>query len=101
MPASRRLLCTSVSGCSALIRLTCSHSSVGTSPLTTSGSNFQPTPPPSTCWARIAISFRRRRSRSIETLPTAEVVVIPDAGHDPHEQTPLVFIAVVKAFLAG
>lgn len=30
-----------------------------------------------------------------------KVVVVPDAGHYPHQETPQVFLAVVKAFLAG
>jgi len=30
-----------------------------------------------------------------------EVVTVPDAGHYPHQETPEVFLAVVKAFLAG
>jgi pimeloyl-ACP methyl ester carboxylesterase len=34
-------------------------------------------------------------------LPNIEVVTIPDAGHYPHLDTPAVWLAVVKAFLAG
>jgi len=37
----------------------------------------------------------------LKTLPFAEVVTLPDAGHYPQEDTPEVFLAVVKAFLAG
>ena len=37
----------------------------------------------------------------LKTLPFAEVVTIPDAGHYPQEDTPELFLAVVKAFLAG
>jgi pimeloyl-ACP methyl ester carboxylesterase len=35
------------------------------------------------------------------TLPNIEVVTIPDAGHTPHQDNPQVWLAVVKAFLAG
>jgi pimeloyl-ACP methyl ester carboxylesterase len=35
------------------------------------------------------------------TLPNIEVVTIPDAGHTPHQDNPAVWLAVVKAFLAG
>jgi pimeloyl-ACP methyl ester carboxylesterase len=35
------------------------------------------------------------------TSPTIEVVTVPDAGHYPHQETPDVFLAVVRAFLAG
>lgn len=35
------------------------------------------------------------------TRPNIEVVTVPDAGHYPHQETPAVFLAVVKAFLAG
>ena len=34
-------------------------------------------------------------------VPHIKVVTVPDAGHYPHQETPRVFIAVVKAFLAG
>jgi pimeloyl-ACP methyl ester carboxylesterase len=34
-------------------------------------------------------------------LPNIEVVTIPDAGHYPHLDAPAVWLAVVKAFLAG
>jgi pimeloyl-ACP methyl ester carboxylesterase len=34
-------------------------------------------------------------------LPNIKVVTVPDAGHYPHQETPQVFLAVVKAFLAG
>jgi len=37
----------------------------------------------------------------LTTLPFAEVVTLPDAGHYPQEDTPEVFLAVVKAFLSG
>jgi len=37
----------------------------------------------------------------LRTLSFAEVVTIPDAGHYPQEDTPDLFLAVVKAFLAG
>jgi pimeloyl-ACP methyl ester carboxylesterase len=37
----------------------------------------------------------------LRTLPFAEVVTIPEAGHYPQEDTPEVFLAIVKAFLAG
>ena len=33
--------------------------------------------------------------------PHIEVVSVPDAGHYPHQETPEVFLAVVRAFLAG
>jgi pimeloyl-ACP methyl ester carboxylesterase len=39
--------------------------------------------------------------QQLRALPNVEVVTIPDAGHYPHEETPEVFLAVVKAFLAG
>ncbi len=39
--------------------------------------------------------------QQLRQLPNVEVVTIPDAGHYPHEETPEVFVAVVKAFLAG
>jgi len=35
------------------------------------------------------------------TLPNIEVLTIPDAGHTPHQDNPQVWLAVVKAFLAG
>jgi pimeloyl-ACP methyl ester carboxylesterase len=35
------------------------------------------------------------------TLPNIEVLTIPNAGHTPHQENPLVWLAVVKAFLAG
>jgi len=35
------------------------------------------------------------------TRPNIEVVTVPDAGHYPHQETPEVFLAVVRAFLAG
>jgi pimeloyl-ACP methyl ester carboxylesterase len=37
----------------------------------------------------------------LRTLPFVEVVTIPEAGHYPQEDTPEVFLAIVKAFLAG
>lgn len=37
----------------------------------------------------------------LRAFPTVEVVTIPEAGHYPHEETPEIFVAVVKAFLAG
>lgn len=37
----------------------------------------------------------------LRQLPTVDVVTIPDAGHYPHEDTPELFLAVVRAFLAG
>ena len=39
--------------------------------------------------------------RQLKTLPFAEVITIPEAGHYPQEDTPELFLAVVKAFLAG
>jgi pimeloyl-ACP methyl ester carboxylesterase len=39
--------------------------------------------------------------KELRTLPFAEVVTIRDAGHYPQEDTPDVFLAIVKAFLAG
>ena len=39
--------------------------------------------------------------QQLRALPNVEVVTIPNAGHYPHEETPEVFLAVVKAFLAG
>jgi len=39
--------------------------------------------------------------KALRTLPFAEVVTIPEAGHYPQEDTPEVFLAIVKAFLAG
>ncbi len=38
---------------------------------------------------------------ALRRLPNVEVVVLPDAGHYPHQDTPLVYVAVMKAFLAG
>ena len=35
------------------------------------------------------------------TLPNIEVLTIPNAGHTPHLDNPQVWLAVVKAFLAG
>jgi pimeloyl-ACP methyl ester carboxylesterase len=35
------------------------------------------------------------------TLPNIEVLTIPDAGHTPHQDNPQVWLAVVRAFLAG
>jgi pimeloyl-ACP methyl ester carboxylesterase len=35
------------------------------------------------------------------TLPNIKVVTLPDAGHTPHRDNPRVWLAVVKAFLAG
>ena len=35
------------------------------------------------------------------TLPNIEVLTIPNAGHTPHQDNPQVWLAVVKAFLAG
>ena len=35
------------------------------------------------------------------TLPNIEVLSIPDAGHSPHQDNPQVWLAVVRAFLAG
>ena len=35
------------------------------------------------------------------TLPIIEVLTIPNAGHTPHQDNPLVWLAVVRAFLAG
>jgi esterase len=43
----------------------------------------------------------RETQAQLRALPTIEVVTIPDAGHYPHEDTPELFLAVVKAFLAG
>ncbi|HEY7448771.1 MAG TPA: alpha/beta hydrolase [Vicinamibacterales bacterium] len=34
-------------------------------------------------------------------LPNIKIVIVPDAGHYPHQETPQVFLAVVQAFLAG
>ena len=42
-----------------------------------------------------------RGQSQLKTLPFAEVVTIPEAGHYPQEDTPELFLAVVKAFLAG
>jgi pimeloyl-ACP methyl ester carboxylesterase len=39
--------------------------------------------------------------QQLRTLPFAEVVTIPDAGHYPQEDTPEAFLAIVRAFLAG
>jgi pimeloyl-ACP methyl ester carboxylesterase len=39
--------------------------------------------------------------KQLRTLPFAEVVTIPEAGHYPQEDTPEAFLAIVKAFLAG
>jgi pimeloyl-ACP methyl ester carboxylesterase len=39
--------------------------------------------------------------RQLGALANIEVVTIPDAGHYPHEETPELFLAVAKAFLAG
>jgi pimeloyl-ACP methyl ester carboxylesterase len=39
--------------------------------------------------------------QQLRTLPFAEVVRIREAGHYPQEDTPEVFLAIVKAFLAG
>ncbi len=35
------------------------------------------------------------------TLPNIEVLTIPNAGHTPHQDNPQVWLAVVRAFLAG
>jgi pimeloyl-ACP methyl ester carboxylesterase len=43
----------------------------------------------------------RETQEQLEALPHIEVVTIPDAGHYPHLDTPSVWLAVVKAFLAG
>ena len=37
----------------------------------------------------------------LRPLPTVDVVTIPEAGHYPHEDTPEIFLAIVRAFLAG
>ena len=39
--------------------------------------------------------------QQLRALPNVEVVTIPDAGHYPHEETPELFLAIAKAFLAG
>ena len=39
--------------------------------------------------------------QQLGALPNIEVVSIPEAGHYPHEETPELFLAVAKAFLAG
>jgi esterase len=51
--------------------------------------------------ARSNIVPPETQARLEALLPHIEVVTIPDAGHYPHQETPLVFLAVVKAFLAG
>jgi pimeloyl-ACP methyl ester carboxylesterase len=43
----------------------------------------------------------RETQEQLKAFPTIEVVTIPDAGHYPHLDTPGVWLAVVKAFLAG
>jgi len=42
-----------------------------------------------------------RTTSNKATSPNIEVVTVPDAGHYPHQETPQVFLAVVRAFLAG
>jgi pimeloyl-ACP methyl ester carboxylesterase len=37
----------------------------------------------------------------LKASPNIEVVIVPDAGHYPHQETPDVFLAVVRAFFAG
>jgi esterase len=39
--------------------------------------------------------------QQLRTLPFAEVVTIPEAGHYPQEDTPEAFLAIVRAFLGG
>jgi len=41
------------------------------------------------------------QARLKATSPNIEVVIVPDAGHYPHQETPDVFLAVVRAFFAG
>jgi pimeloyl-ACP methyl ester carboxylesterase len=43
----------------------------------------------------------RETQEQLKAFPHFEVVTIPDAGHYPHLDTPGVWLAVVKAFLAG
>jgi pimeloyl-ACP methyl ester carboxylesterase len=36
-----------------------------------------------------------------ETLPNAQVVVLPDVGHYPHQEVPDAYVKIVRDFLAG